>query len=303
MSTRPWGIDLAPDDGLFTVVDGGMSTALEQLGHHPAGALWTAHFVIDQPVQIVRAHELYVAAGAEIAITSSYQASVAGFVAAGLDAHDARRALASTTGLARLAGARVVAASVGPYGAVLGDGSEYRGTYEASWDDVRAFHRERIAILADSGPDLFAVETIPGRVEAEIIAEEISARCGLPFWVTFTCADDTHTCAGDTFAEAVGAVRSMRNLVAVGVNCTAPLHVAGLLTSVATTVPLIVYPNHGGTWDAASRAWHHPHNDRFDELAAEWIACGAQLIGGCCGVGPDGIASLAALAHPGRSAG
>ena len=303
MNPRHWELDLTPSDGQFTVVDGGLSTALEQLGHHPAGALWTAQLVIDQPAEIVRAHELYVAAGAQIAITSSYQASVAGFVAAGMDPHDARRALASTTGLARLAGAPVVAASVGPYGAVLGDGSEYRGAYEASWAAVRLFHRERIAVLADSGPDLFAVETIPGRIEAEIVAEEIAAVSGLPFWVTFTCSDDTYTCAGDTFAEAVTAVSGHRNLVAVGVNCTAPLHVAGLLTSVDPTVPLIVYPNHGGTWDAPSRTWHHPHNDRFDELAAEWIACGAQLIGGCCGVGPDGIASLAALAHPARSAG
>ena len=303
MSPRTWGLDLWPATGRFIVVDGGLSTALEQLGHHPAGALWTAQLVIDQPAEIVRAHELYVAAGAQVAITSSYQASVEGFVAAGLDGHDARRALASTTGLARLAGAPVVAASIGPFGAVLGDGSEYRGTYDATWDEVRAFHRERIAILADSGPDLFAVETIPGRIEAEIIAEEIAVRCGLPFWITFTCADDTHTCTGDLFADAVDAVGSARNLVAVGVNCTAPLHVAGLLTSVTPSVPLIVYPNHGGVWNAVSRTWHHPHNDRFDELAAEWIGCGARLIGGCCGVGPDGIAALAELARPARSAG
>ena len=289
-------------DKAFTVIDGGMSTALEQLGHHPQGVLWTAQLVIDQPGEVVRAHELYVAAGAQVAITSSYQASVGGFVAAGLSVHDARRALASTTGLARLSGAQIVAASIGPFGAVLGDGSEYRGTYDASWNDVRAFHRERIAILADSGPDLFAVETIPGRVEAEIIAEEIEARCALPFWITFSCVDDTHTCAGDLFVDAVDTLGSVRNLVAVGVNCTAPLHVAGLLTSVAPSVPLIVYPNHGGTWDAVARTWHHPHNDRFDELAAEWTRCGARLIGGCCGVGPDGIAALANLAQPARSA-
>jgi homocysteine S-methyltransferase len=296
----PSTVDLLPADARFAVVDGGLSTALEQLGHHPAGALWTAQFVVDQPSEIVKAHELYVAAGAQIVITSSYQASVAGFTAAGLDRHDAQRALASTTGLARLAGAPIVAASVGPFGAVLGDGSEYHGAYSADWATVREFHRERIAVLADSGPDLFAVETIPSRIEAEIVAEEIAARTDLPFWITFTCADDVRTCAGDKLAEAVAAVGAARNLVAVGVNCTAPLHVAGLLTSVSTSLPLIVYPNHGGTWDAAARTWHHPHNDRFDELADEWIACGAVLIGGCCGVGPDGIAALAKLAQPGH---
>jgi homocysteine S-methyltransferase len=287
---------LQPGEASFTVVDGGLSTALEQLGHHPAGALWTAQLVVDQPSEVVRAHELYVAAGARVAITASYQASVDGFVAAGLSGPDARRAIASTTGMARLAGAPVVAASVGPFGAVLGDGSEYNGNYSADWHTVRQFHRDRIAILADSGPDMFAVETIPSRVEAEIIVEELAAVSTLPFWVTFTCADDVHTCAGDTLAHAVAAIAHERHLVAVGVNCTAPLHVAGLLSSLPDGLPKVVYPNHGGTWDAASRTWHHQHNDRFDELAGEWIRCGATLIGGCCGVGPDGIASLAALA-------
>ncbi|MEX0846642.1 MAG: homocysteine S-methyltransferase family protein, partial [Ilumatobacteraceae bacterium] len=204
----------------FTVVDGGLSTALESLGHHPAGLLWTAQLVIEQPEVVVAAHRLFVDAGAEVIITSSYQASVAGFENAGVSRSEAVRALASTTELARRSGAATVAASVGPYGATLGDGSEYHGRYDASWDDVRAFHHDRIAVLVDSGPDLMAVETIPGLIEAEIVLDELQ-RAGAPMaWLTMSCVDGVHTCAGDVFADVVAALAP--GVFAVGVNCTAP---------------------------------------------------------------------------------
>jgi homocysteine S-methyltransferase len=279
----------------FTVLDGGLSTALEALGERPSGALWTAALAVDRPEVLVRAHRLAVDAGADVVISASYQASEAGFVAAGLHTAAARAALASTTELARRAGAPLVAASVGPFGAVLADGSEYSGRYDASWSDVRAFHRARLEVLLASGPDVLAVETMPSRAEAELVVEEAIRAGAAPMWVSFTCRDASSTWAGDPIADAVAAVRH-EQVVAVGVNCTAPRFVAPLLATIgeADDRPLVVYPNHGGTWDGAHERWvgADAAGSLVDHLD-EWLLRGARLVGGCCGVGPDEVRRLA----------
>lgn len=286
----------------FTLLDGGLSTALEEVGERPAGLLWTAEALVERPQVLTAAHRRYVEAGADVIITSSYQASVPGFVAAGLDPAHARRLLASTTAVARAAGDVLVAASVGPYGAYLADGSEYRGDYvtsgAATWDDIRAFHRERLEVLVDTAPDAFAVETMPLRAEAEIVVEELRRLTDAPAWVTFSCADDVHTCGGDVLADAAAAVAPA--VTAVGVNCTAPTKVAALLAAAHEAtgggVPLVAYPNHGAAWDATSRCWVGPTGGaELPGLVPTWLAAGARLIGGCCGVGSEGIRALADL--------
>ncbi len=289
-AAAPWRIEP------FAVVDGGLSTALELLGHRPTGVLWTAQLVLDAPDVLVDAHRSFVTAGADVVISASYQASVAGFVAAGADRARARRALASTTALARRSGARVVAASIGPFGASLGDGSEYHGVYAVDWATVRQFHRQRLEVLVDTGPDLFAIETIPGRVEAEIVLEELAATTSLPAWVSYSCRDVSTTCAGDPFDAAVAVAAASDQVVAAGLNCTDPRHVAELLrlATGATTLPLVVYPNHGRAWDAVHECWL---GDGDGDLAARvpgWWRQGARLIGGCCGIGPDGVRALVA---------
>ena len=279
----------------FTVVDGGLSTSLEELGHHPDGALWTAQLVIDRPEVIVAAHRRFVEAGADVVISSSYQASVDGFERAGLDRAAAVAALASTTELARRSGAEFVAASIGPYGAYLADGSEYRGDYAASWADVRSFHRERLEILAGTGADVFAVETIPTVAEAEIVLDELRRVGSPPAWLTFTCADQRTTCGGEPIGDAIAAVQGAANLVAIGLNCTDPRHVTSLLVAARerTDLPFVVYPNHGRAWDAEAKCWIGDGDDHVATRAGEWVALGARLIGGCCGVGADGVHSLA----------
>ena len=278
----------------FTLLDGGLSTALEELGEKPSGLLWTAAALIDRPEVITAAHRRYVEAGADVVITSSYQASEGGFVAAGVPAGQARRLLASTTQVARSSGAEVVACSVGPYGACLGDGSEYRGVYRASWAEVRSFHRARLEVLVDTALDVYVIETIPTRVEAEIVVEELRRLTDAPAWVSFTCADEAHTCGGDGFAEAAAAVAG--EVSAVGVNCTAPRLVEPLLRSLAVGLPYVVYSNHGAAWDAEHECWIGPTGGaEIPSLVPAWIAAGARLIGGCCGVGTAGIRALAEL--------
>ena len=292
----------------FTVLDGGLSTALDLAGHDLNDPLWTARLLADEPRAIVDAHLLYLRAGADVVITASYQASVDGFVAAGHSADEARRLIRSSTDLARRAvgewlaeagdgAVPLVAASVGPFGATLHDGSEYHGRYEASWDDVRRFHRERLSVLAESAPDLFAVETIPSVAEAEIVVEELAAHPTLGAWVTFSCRDAVTTCHGEDAGAAAAVVAASDQVLAVGVNCTAPEHVASLLaamrSAVPADVPLVAYPNRGGVWDAVVGCWTGPEPGiDVDVHLQEWLAAGARLVGGCCGVGPAGIAAL-----------
>lgn len=284
----PW--DIEP----FAVVDGGLSTALELLGHRSTGLLWTAQLLIDRPEVVVEAHRSFVDAGADIVISSSYQASEAGFVRAGCSPADARRLLASTTDVARRSGAAIVASSIGPFGATLGDGSEYHGRYDATWGEVRRFHRERIAVLSETAPDLFAIETIPSRVEAEIILEELLAASDVSAWLTFSCRDDATTCAGEPYVDAVGVVSACGQVRAVGVNCTDPANVGALLgaASSVTDLPLVAYPNHGRAWDAEHECWVGATDGDLAAHIPGWVDAGARLLGGCCGIGPNGVRAL-----------
>lgn len=293
-----------------TVLDGGLSTALAARGHDLDHPLWTARLLLDRPDELVAAHLDFLRAGAGVVITSSYQASRRGFAALGLDGAAADAALRATTALARRAVARhasetggrpaPVAASVGPYGAVLADGSEYTGRYDVGHAGLVEFHAERLAVLVDSRPDLLAVETLPGAAEAAAVAEALARVAARPdgaspppVWVSFTCPSGTHTAAGDRVEDAVAAARSVPGLAMVGVNCTAPDQVAALLGRIGAVadLPLVAYPNSGQTWDAAAKRWRGEAHAGFDAID-DWVALGARLVGGCCGVGPDGIAAL-----------
>jgi homocysteine S-methyltransferase len=282
------------------VLDGGMSNALQDRGHDLSDALWSARLLRDDPAEIAAVHRAYYRAGATVATTASYQASVDGFVRAGVDRDEARRLVRSGVAIARgvrdeLAGdgrSRWVAASAGPYGAVLADGSEYRGRYGLSPKALRDFHAPRLELLAEAGPDLLAVETIPDADEAEVLVDLLDD-LGLPSWFSYS-VDGLATRAGQPLHNAFAAVASSTAVFAVGVNCCAPGDVLPAL-EVARSVtgkPLVAYPNSGEAWDAAARDWSGA--PVFDvSLAPAWLAAGARYVGGCCRVGPDDIARLA----------
>lgn len=283
------------------VVDGGLSTQLERRGHDVAGPLWTGRVLLTDPGAVTGAHEDFVRAGADVVITASYQVSRAGFAEAGLAAAAADDALVASVQAARAAttGTSVrVAASVGPYGAILHDGSEYRGNYGLSTARLAEFHAERLAVLAAAGPDLLAVETIPDVQEAEALVEVLAGHPGIPAWLTFSAADDRTVCAGQAIEEAVAVAASCPQVVAVGVNCTDPRHVRGLVARIGavTDLPVVVYPNAGGSWDPSSGTW----SDVADPAAAfdpgivqAWRSAGAAAIGGCCGTDARSVAVIA----------
>lgn len=286
----------AMSDG-FVLLDGGLSTALESLEVDTSGDLWTAWAAWRRPDDLIRAHRSFVDSGAEIVTTASYQCDTELLERAGADSRTAREVLASTTDLARRAieGTTCrVAASIGPFGASLADGSEYTGDYPVPWKAVESFHRRRLEVLVDSGPDLFAVETIPRGDEGLLVAE-LLVEFGAPMaWFSFGCRSATTTYGGDDAKSAVEAVLDYPNLMAVGVNCVAPGlvgDVLGTLDDIA--VPFVVYPNHGRRWDGVERMWSGDAEPVDDDLVASWLARGARFVGGCCGTGPDGIARLA----------
>ncbi len=282
------------------VLDGGLATLLEAHGHDLSSELWSARLLADNPAAITAAHAEFFRAGAQVAITSSYQASFQGFEQLGLDRAQAEVLLRRSVQLAREAadtatgsGAqRWVAASVGPYGAALADGSEYRGDYGLSVRELREWHRPRLEILADAGADVLALETIPCSAEAEALLAEVQA-VGVPAWLSMTCAGG-RTRAGERVEQVFGMTTGLDEIVAVGVNCVDSVEAADLVTMAAecSRKPAVVYPNSGESWDAVGRTW--AGTATFGpEHAAVWVASGARLVGGCCRVGPGAIRQLA----------
>jgi len=265
----------------------------------------------------VAAHLAFYRTGARVATTASYQATFEGFGRRGIDREGAAGLLRRSVTLA--AGARtryreecaaagrtdpgplLVAASVGPYGAMLADGSEYRGRYGLTVVQLRDFHRERLKVLAASGADLLACETIPELEEAEALADLLTETPGAAGWLAFSCADGARLWSGAPVEEAAAVANASPGVVAVGVNCTAPEHVEDLVARMrsVTAKPIVAYPNSGEGWDAAARRWKPGVSPRVDPAAARrWIHAGAAIVGGCCRVTPEQIALLAPEVSP-----
>lgn len=295
------------------VLDGGLATELAARGHDLSDALWSARLLEDAPHDIEAVHLDYFEAGADVAITASYQASYQGFAARGLSHDDTNRALQRSVALARSARDRFharhpdsrrtlqVAASVGPYGAILHDGSEYRGDYGLSEDVLVEFHRPRIAALLAAEPDLLACETIPSLVEARAVVRALHEHPTARAWVSFTCRDASHTAAGDSIAACARELDAEPQVVAVGVNCVSPTLVTPLIAALksGTSKPIVVYPNSGEVWNAESRCWEGS-SARFTAYVREWIDAGASWIGGCCRTTPEDVRQIGAIADAGR---
>lgn len=282
------------------VLDGGLSNQLQAQGHDLSDDLWSARLLRDDPQAVVEAHLAYFLAGASVAITASYQASREGFARHGIDEHETAKLLRRSVALARDAADRAtalgvtrplwVAASVGPYGAMLADGSEYRGRYGLGVRQLESFHRWRMEILADAEPDVLAIETIPDLDEAEALVR-VAEDLGTPSWLTYSVSGAA-TRAGQPLTEAFALVDGVDAIVGTGVNCCTAQDADQAVAIAARAKPVVVYPNSGETWDAAARRWIGEPTFTPSRVGA-WRGAGARLIGGCCRVGPDEIARIA----------
>jgi homocysteine S-methyltransferase len=279
------------------IADGGLATELEARGHDLSDDLWSARLLMDSPDEIVAVHEAYFQAGADIATTASYQASFEGFAKRGIARADAERLLIRSVELAKTARDRThaggwVAASVGPYGAALANGAEYRGRYGRSVAQLTDWHRPRLEVLIAAEPDVLALETVPDVDEAEALAALVH-ELGTPAWLSYTIAGG-RTRAGQTLEQAFAVAADVPEIVAVGVNCSAPTDVlsAVQVARQITGKPVVVYPNSGEVWEPTRRTWTgQPGLDA--DMAVRWVDAGARIVGGCCRVGPDQIAAIA----------
>ncbi len=292
------------------ILDGALATELERKGCDLADPLWSARILLEQPKLIASVHSDYFMAGADCVITASYQATVQGLTARGLTEAAALKVISSAVTLAKEVRDTfwqdttnrqnrprpLVAASVGPYGAYLADGSEYHGNYGLCRKELSDFHRSRLDSLIAQQPDILAFETIPCLEEALALAELLTDYPGKYGWISFTARDDAYTCNGDSIIECGKKLNKFEQVAAIGINCTAPQYVASLINKLknVTDKPIIVYPNSGDQYDPLTKTWvKNSHHTRFCDLAKCWYEQGARIIGGCCRTTPSDISAIA----------
>ncbi|XP_047311582.1 homocysteine S-methyltransferase 3-like [Impatiens glandulifera] len=324
---QPSGLmsDFIRQCGGYAVVDGGLATELEHHGADLNDPLWSGKCLIGSPHLIRKVHLDYLEAGANVIISASYQATLQGFEARGLSKEQGEALLRKSVEIAREArdifrSSRMrklpdnsssssfvqpilVAASVGSYGAFLADGSEYSGNYGDSitLQTLKDFHRRRVQVLAKSGADLIAFETIPNKLEAQAFAELVEEEnIKIPAWLSFSSRDGLNVANGDPITECAAVADTCKQVVAVGINCTAPRFVHGLIQSIRTVTakPVVIYPNSGESYDAVSKKWVPTNEEEEEEdgdfvsYVAKWHEAGASLIGGCCRTTPKTIKAI-----------
>ncbi len=290
------------------VLDGGLATELERRGADLRDALWSARLLADDPTLIRQVHLDYYWAGADCCTSASYQATIPGFVARGLSPDAARALILRSVALAAeardafwAAGPHprrlrpLIAASVGPYGAYLANGAEYTGDYDLDEAGLLAFHGERWELLANSGADLLACETIPSFAEARALADLLAQTPGAWAWFSFTGRDGAHISDGTPIADCAAYLAGRPGVAAIGVNCTPPRLIPDLIRAITavTDTPIVVYPNSGERYDPITHSWQGESAPaEFGTFSREWRKLGAALIGGCCRTSPAHIRQI-----------
>ncbi|KAJ0829104.1 putative methyltransferase [Helianthus annuus] len=297
--------DFLRNSGGVALIDGGLATELERYGADLNDPLWSAKCLLTSPHLIRQVHLDYLEAGADIIITASYQATIQGFEAKGYSSEDGESMLRKSVEIACEARICIIkdvvnlAASVGSYGAYLADGSEYSGDYgdAMNLEFLKSFHRRRVQVLAESGADLIAFETIPNKLEAQAFSELLEEGINIPAWFAFNSKDGVNVVSGDSLAECAAIADSSKKVVAVGINCTPPRFIGGLISTIkkVTNKPILIYPNSGESYDAQLKQWVQNTGvgeEDFVSYVNTWCEMGASLVGGCCRTTPDTIRAI-----------
>lgn len=288
------------------VLDGAMSTPLEKLGADTNNDLWTAKALIDNEELVYEVHKMYFEAGADLIITDTYQANVQAFEKVGYSEKEARNLIKKAVKIAqkarddyenRTGKHNYIAGTIGPYGAYLANGSEYRGDYELSVKEYQQFHLPRIEELVNAGVDILAIETQPKLDEVLAILELLKEKYPQQkVYVSYTLSDDDTISDGTPLPRAIHALEDYSQVIAVGINCVKLELVEPALKNMKeiTDKHLIVYPNSSAVYDPKSKTWSQPKTSAtFEELIPNWYEAGARIIGGCCTTGPKEIKAVA----------
>jgi len=301
------------------ILDGALATYLESLGANISDSLWSASILLTQSSLIHRTHLDYFRSGANIAITASYQASIPGLTQhLNLSEHAAKDIVKKSAHLAQSARADYlqerksqdskddeaapssklfVAGSIGPYGAYLANGSEYRGDYSLTLEAMKSFHRGRMQALVDAGVDILACETMPSKAEVEALLELLVIEFpGTEAWFTFTLRDGEHIADGTCLSDIAGLFEDVEQVVGLGFNCVPDdLAIAALRKlRPLTEKRLVVYPNSGESWNAAAREWEGSRTEgsNLAHKTLEWWDAGARMVGGCCRTTPGDVQTM-----------
>jgi len=293
--------------GKTILLDGGLSNQLEAQGIDLNNSLWTASLLKDNQNAIIKAHRHYLTAGADCIITASYQASEMGFKAIGMAPEQAQELITKSVALAHTAideflldkptdlRRPLVAASIGPYGACMADGSEYHGNYGITDDALREFHFKRLMLLDHTNADVLACETIPSQQEARVL-HDILFSVETPAWISFSCQDGQRANDGSSIEDCATLFADHPKVMAIGVNCTAPQYINELIHRLKKAAPnkaIVVYPNSGERYNPVDKTWHGTSTPQSCGLAARsWVESGATIIGGCCRMGPEHIKAM-----------
>ena len=292
------------------IIVGAFGTELERKGYDINDSLWSAKFLMEKPEAIGEVHKDYLEAGSDCVTTASYQASFEGFMKRGLSEQEAKSLIQSSIKIAqnvrdtfwadeknRLKRQKpLVAASVGPYGAYLADGSEFKGNYGLSIEELIAFHRKRMQTLIEAKPDLLACETIPCLIEAKALCKLLEEFPDTYAWMSISAKDGKHINSGESEGECAQFLETQKQIVAIGINCTAPQHIESLISEIkaVTNKPIIVYPNGGSTYNALTKTWDGlSKSATYGKMVHSWYANGASIIGGCCQTTPEDITQIA----------
>lgn len=299
----------------IVIIDGALGTELERQGHDIKDALWSAKFLMQNPLAIAKVHEDYLRSGADCITSASYQASVEGFMQKGMSEEAAYGLIQSAITIAKNVRDTfwanpdnhnhrpkpLVAASIGPYGAFLADGSEFVGNYGVSEAVLMDFHRKRMACIVEASPDVLACETLPCLEEAKVLCKLLEAFPTMYAWVSFSAKDGEHISSGEHIAECARWLDTQKHVLAIGINCTAPHYIESLIEQIkaVSSKPIIVYPNGGASYDALSKTWSgSSQTSSYGQMALRWYEKGARLIGGCCQTTPQDIAQIAKWVRP-----
>lgn len=294
--TLPW--QLSRFETPTILLDGGLAIELQNAGARVDSSLWTAKAIINRPEYVIAAHQAYLNAGARIISTASYQATLTGLMESGLNSHEAEDVIRQSVELAEEARMRaksdaLIAASIGPYGAYLAGGEEYTGAYDIERDALRQFHLDRLNVIFETNADLLAIETIPNRMEIEVLADILRAKPDIAAWISLSCKNEHQLADGSELQPLIEKLNTLNNVVALGVNCCAP-DLAGKLATWLRTVtdkPLIIYPNLGQIYNATTKEWSGEGGSLTNTIA-NVVSSGTSLVGGCCEVDAEAISAL-----------
>ncbi|PVH13937.1 uncharacterized protein CXQ87_002056 [Candidozyma duobushaemuli] len=307
------------------VLDDALGTQLEEIippsspMYVKGSPLWSTEVLLGDPSIIEQVHLSYLEKGADVVITSTYQASQKTLEKhRNMDLEGSKSVWSKAVETAKRAiskvdGTRYVAGSVGPYGAFLANGAEYSGDYgDVGVADLVKYHQEQVAFFVENGDtDLVAFETIPSFDEVKavfsLMAEPHSSK---EFYVCFSCKNSTTLADGTDLKEVIAFVLEQKekhasikeNLIGVGCNCVDFELVSGFAAYVSNassnSLYLVVYPNLGFSNDMSdvSQYGFKSDTEKWRSALEEW--CGIEtirLIGSCCSTGPKEIAAARAV--------